>query len=238
MSKQGVFAHYEDGDDIDPRRIQSRNRLLDAAAALLRDGGIQAVTIDAVTKASKVARTTLYRHFTSSTHLLAATFERLLPHVVAPTQGVGTLRDQLIELLGRQAALFDDAPLHVTVLAWLALGPTTPTDEPGDDLASGALRARVIDQYMQPFDALLTNAQARAELNDFDLKLAICQLVGPLAFARMSGMRTMTHDDCTQIVDDFLAAHRRQDATTPAEPQPVTRHAPGPPSTVASSPAS
>ena len=37
---------------------------------------MEAVTIDAVTKASKVARTTLYRHFQSSSHLLAATFER------------------------------------------------------------------------------------------------------------------------------------------------------------------
>ncbi|WP_236735063.1 TetR/AcrR family transcriptional regulator, partial [Mycolicibacterium elephantis] len=66
-------------DDVDPRRIRSRTRLLDAAATLLSTGGVEAVTIDAVTKASKVARTTLYRHFHSSSHLLAATFERLLP---------------------------------------------------------------------------------------------------------------------------------------------------------------
>ena len=67
-------------DDVDPRRIRSRTRLLDAAATLLSTG-VEAVTIDAVTKASKVARTTLYRHFHSSSHLLAATFERLLPQV-------------------------------------------------------------------------------------------------------------------------------------------------------------
>jgi AcrR family transcriptional regulator len=65
-------------DDIDPRLIRSRNRLLDAASILLSTGGVEAVTIEAVTKASKVARTTLYRHFRSSSHLLAATFERLL----------------------------------------------------------------------------------------------------------------------------------------------------------------
>jgi len=38
-----------DDHDVDPRRIRSRNRLLDAADKLLRDGGIEAVTIDAVT---------------------------------------------------------------------------------------------------------------------------------------------------------------------------------------------
>ena len=111
-------------DDVDPRLIRSRTRLLDAAATLLSTGGVEAVTIDAVTKASKVARTTLYRHFHSSSHLLAATFERLLPQVTTPAPTSGPLREQLIELLSRQAALFNDAPLHVTTLAWLSLGPT------------------------------------------------------------------------------------------------------------------
>jgi AcrR family transcriptional regulator len=100
-------------DDIDPRLIRSRNRLLDAASTLLSTGGVEAVTIEAVTKASKVARTTLYRHFRSSSHLLAATFERLLPQVTPLTLTSGTLRAQLVELLTRQAELFDDAPLHV-----------------------------------------------------------------------------------------------------------------------------
>ncbi|MCV7435567.1 TetR/AcrR family transcriptional regulator [Mycolicibacterium bacteremicum] len=198
-----------DDDDIDPRRIRSRNRLLDAAATLLSTGGVEAVTIDAVTKASKVARTTLYRHFQSSSHLLAATFERLLPQVTTPAPTGGSLRDQLIELLTRQAALFNDAPLHVTTLAWLSLGPTGAKDETDDRHASGALRARVVDQYRQPFDALLNGDVARVELDDFDLELALCQLVGPLAFARMTGIRTVTHKDCANIVDDFLAARRK-----------------------------
>ncbi|PQP55173.1 TetR family transcriptional regulator, partial [Mycolicibacterium austroafricanum] len=33
-----------------------------------------------------------------------------------------------------------------------------------------------------------------------------------LAFARMTGIRTITHHDCADIVDDFLAAHRRRTA--------------------------
>ena len=199
-------------DNVDPRRIRSRTRLLDAAAKLLSTGGVEAVTIDAVTKASKVARTTLYRHFHSSSHLLAATFERLLPQVTTPAPTSGPLREQLIELLSRQAALFNDAPLHVTTLAWLSLGPTGSTNEADERHTSGALRARVVDQYRQPFDAILTSPRAQAELDDFDRELALCQLVGPLAFARMTGIRTITHNDCANIVDDFLAAHRKTDS--------------------------
>ncbi len=224
-SSQPALIPDADDGDIDPRRVRSRNRLLDAAAALLSTGGVEAVTIEAVTKASKVARTTLYRHFTSSSHLLAATFERLLPQVTPPAPMTGTLREQLIELLSRQAALFNDAPLHVTMLAWLALGPAGAKGDTDDRHASVALRTRVIDQYRQPFDALLQSGQARAELDDFDLELALCQLVGPFAFARMTGFRTMTHDDCTTIVDDFLVAHRRRDNGTHTESKPATTRA-------------
>ena len=197
-----------DGDDADPRRARSRTRLLDAAAHLLSTGGVEAVTIEAVTKASKVARTTLYRHFTSSSHLLAATFERLLPQVTPPLPSSVPLREQLIELLTRQATLFAEAPLHLTTLAWVSLGPTSSN---GDDDAghTQSLRARVVDQYRQPFDAILQSPQARDELDDFDAELAMCQLVGPLAFARMTRLHTINRHHCERIVDDFLTAHQR-----------------------------
>lgn len=222
----------EDGDDIDPRRLRSRTRLLDAATHLLNAGGIEAVTIDAVTKASKVARTTLYRHFDSSAQLLAATFERLLPQVTPPPSA-GSLRDRLVELLSRQAALIEDTPIHLTTLAWLALGPP-PSEGDIEDAhdrqrSISALKVRVIDQYREPFDQILDSADARAELDEFELTLALTQLVGPIVFARLTGLHAIDHQDCARIVDDFLAAHRREITTTPAEP-----NREGPATTVAS----
>ncbi|MGV0713763.1 TetR/AcrR family transcriptional regulator [Mycolicibacterium holsaticum] len=197
-------------NDADPRRARSRNRLLDAAATLLSTGGVEAVTVEAVTKASKVARTTLYRHFSSSSHLLAATFERLLPQVTPPAPTNRALREQLIELLTRQARLFNEAPLHVTTLAWLVLGPTNVKGETDGQQATGALRARLIDHYRQPFDALLRSPAAQGQLRDFDLNLVLCQIIGPLAFAKITGFRVINEDDCTRIVDDFLTVHQQK----------------------------
>jgi TetR/AcrR family transcriptional regulator of autoinduction and epiphytic fitness len=207
------FAPRGDDEEIDPRRVRSRARLLDAATDLLSTGGIGAVTIDAVTKVSNVARTTLYRHFSSSTDLLAATFEQLLPHVTPAPAASGTLRERLIELLSRQAVLIEEAPLQLTTLAWLALGPTTSdstTDGPHDDgrRSLGALRARVADQYRAPFDQILDSPEARAELGDFDATIALSQLVGPIVFARLTGIHVFDRADCVRIVDDFLAARR------------------------------
>lgn len=207
MERHALEFPVDDDDDVDPRRLRSRTRLLDAATKLLSAGGIEAVTIDAVTKASKVARTTLYRHFSSSTQLLAATFERLLPQVDPPA-GTGSLRDQLIELLSRQAMLFQEAPLQITTLAWVALGPTPNSTHETYD--RHALRARIVDQYRHPFDVLLQSPKARADLDELDLELILCQLVGPVAFARLTGLRAIDRQDCERIVDDFLAAHRRK----------------------------
>ena len=206
-------------DEVDPRWLRSRTRLLDAAVDLLRTGGIEAVTIEAVTKASKVARTTLYRHFGCSSDLRAATLERLLPPVTPPPS-TGSLRDRLVELVCRQATLYKEAPLHPTTLAWIAL---RSTDSGADDdhnwqQCNSTLRARVIDHYRQPFEAILESPDARTQLGELDLELAVCQLVGPLLFAWMIGLRFIDHQDCVRIVDDFLVAHRRdQTAGTSAE---------------------
>lgn len=191
-------------EDIDPRWLRSRAKLLDASARLLSTGGVEAVTVDAVTRASRVAKTTLYRHFGGATDLLAATFERILPQVTLPP-AKGPLRDRLIELLSRQAALLDEAPLHLTLLAWVSLGPD---DSQGGSGSRNLLRARVIEQYRKPFDELLDSPQARAELDDLDLTLALAQLLGPLLFGRLTGIRDIDREDCIRIVDDFFATHQ------------------------------
>jgi TetR/AcrR family transcriptional regulator, regulator of autoinduction and epiphytic fitness len=216
----GMKAELSAGndDEVDPRWLRSRTRLLDAAVDLLRTGGIEAVTIDAVTKASKVARTTLYRHFGCSSDLLAATLERLLPPVTPPPS-TGSLRDRLVELVCRQATLYEEAPLHPTTLAWIAL---RSTDNGADDAhdwqrCKGTLQARVVEHYRQPFEAILQSPDAHTQLGEFDLELAVCQLVGPLLFAWMIGLRVIDHQDCARIVDDFLAAHRLDDTTSASQ---------------------
>ncbi|BAE46186.1 TetR/AcrR family transcriptional regulator [Rhodococcus erythropolis] len=208
-----IIQNLVDNEDrlVDPRKARSRARLLDAATSLLSTGGIDAVTIDAVTKASKVARTTLYRHFTDSTQLLAAAFERLLPPVTAPASS-GTIREQLIELLDRQAKLIEEAPAQLTMLGWLALGSVQPetagaASHPEEDRNPvSSLRARVVNQYREPFDQILGGPQAQQELGDFDTTLALTQLVGPIIFTRLTGLPPTGSTERQQLVDDFLAA--------------------------------
>ncbi|MEV0685347.1 TetR/AcrR family transcriptional regulator [Nocardia sp. NPDC050378] len=189
-----------DAEEVDPRRVRSRARLLDAATALLRDGGLEAVTIDGVTKLSGVARTTLYRHFDNAIQLRAATIERLLPSAI-PTPPDGPLRDRLVTLLEHQADAIRETPLQLSTLAWLATG-----SDQADSPAITSLRGRLIDQYRAPFDQVLETPEARAQLGEFDTYFVLSQLIGPLVFAKLLGLRESTPADCARIVDDFLAA--------------------------------
>lgn len=214
MTPTGPAVPQLSADETDPRKLRSRARLLDAASELLRSGGLDAVTIDAVTRMSKVARTTLYRHFENAVQLRAATLERLLPPPVVQSNPESSLRDQLVELVIRQAAAVNEVPLHITTMAWLATGAGTDTKESS---AMSSLRERLIQQYREPFERVLDTPTARAQLGDYDQTLALLQLIGPIAFAKLTGIGHLTPDDCARVVDDFLAARAAERARSAAE---------------------
>ncbi|TQF69046.1 TetR/AcrR family transcriptional regulator [Rhodococcus spelaei] len=190
----------------DPRKARSRARLLDAATALLVKGGTEAVTIDAVTRAAKVARATLYRHFDSGTELVAAAFCRLIPPASAVPEGLD-LRDQLVSLLTRQARLIEEAPMQLTAMCWLGLGPGLGAvdDTPGHpELRS--LRRHIAEQYKAPFDRVFASAAGRELLAGVDYELAMSQLLGPIVFTKLATLPPLGPEACARIVDDFLHA--------------------------------
>ena len=53
------------GESTDPRVARSRAAVLEATLALLAEQGFAGLSIDAISKASGVARTTIYRHWSS-----------------------------------------------------------------------------------------------------------------------------------------------------------------------------
>lgn len=206
--------------DTDPRPARSRARLLEAATALLRAGGPSAVTVDAVIRASNVARATLYRHFPSGNDLLAAAFHALIPPAPLPPQD-GSLRDRLIAALDGFADLIAEAPISLAATSWLALGGGLDPSwwSKGDrDVESDAvrtLRERVAEQYAAPFDAIFDSPDAVAAFGDVDRMQAVALLLGPILLGKLS---TLTDFDYRKIarmaVDGFLATHQGAGRTT------------------------
>ncbi|MFT4201138.1 TetR/AcrR family transcriptional regulator [Gordonia sp. (in: high G+C Gram-positive bacteria)] len=193
--------------ETDPRKVRSRKRLLDAATSLLSSGGVEAVTVDAVTKASRVARTTLYRHFNSSTELVAAALERMLPDMTFP-EVTGDVSADLVAALEWVAQQIEDAPIRLGTIGWMAMS----IDERDPEGASAIvdLRDRIMAQYRIPFDAVFGSEAGRRELGEVDRDIAFAQLAGPVLLARLTGRDAPTIDAAgrRRIVDDFRAAHR------------------------------
>lgn len=185
----------------DPRRARSQSKLLDAAASLLVSGGAAAVTVDAVTRMSGVARTTLYRNFPSTDSLIAAAFRRLLPTPERPPVDL-PVREQLIHLADTMTQLIQGAPMQQSMLGWLAMGRHAGDADDADEV--GQLRRSVVESYTEPLHAVLSAAEEAGALIPGDRDLAVAQLAGPVVLARIIGLRPYTAADVERLVDDFL----------------------------------
>ena len=73
---------------------KSHGRILDAAARLLRERGIEATSVGDVMKAAGMTHGGFYRHFDSKDDLVAAAFMRAVDHVVCDMEAAPTKSDR------------------------------------------------------------------------------------------------------------------------------------------------
>ncbi|WP_299573630.1 TetR/AcrR family transcriptional regulator [uncultured Williamsia sp.] len=198
----------------DPRPARSRAKIVDAAAALVRDHGPTAVAVDAVIDAAGVSRATFYRHFAGVTELVAAAFAVVIPSASAPS-ATGSVHERLTELVLSQARLFAEIPATTSVLAWLSLGVDLDASSldrvrGGEGAEMLTLRERVADRFLRPFDEVLSSPDAVAELGDVDSVSAVALLLGPLAMGRLSTLPSFDYEAVARAaVDGFMAVHTR-----------------------------
>lgn len=172
-----------------------------AARELLQDGGIAAVTVEAVVARSGVAKTTIYRHWPSRSELVVALFASLVPSV-APLDNAGPLREQLVALLTEHARQLEEASWSAALPALIAAADRDPEL---DDV-----RRRVLHGAQAPFVELL---EAHAgELSAVDRRTAAAQLFGPLIHRRLIDTGPIDASLIERVVSCFLACYRA-DAT-------------------------
>ncbi len=109
----------------DPRMARTRARALEATLELAAESGLHACTFDAVSERSGVARSTLYRHWSSQSELVmdALKSQFYVEHVAEDT---GSLRDDmLIRMLGLERGL-EDSTWGAMVPQLVAAASTDP----------------------------------------------------------------------------------------------------------------
>lgn len=178
----------------DPRVQRSRAAILSSALALFIEGGVSAVTMDAVAARSGVAKTTIYRHWDSRSALLLDVFRQFDHRFVRDE----TLPDaeQLKDLLQQLARTFR-SPAWQPALAAL-LDVIRRIDEfaelheimpPGGGTISVTLR-RLADGGRLPAGV--------------GVEEAMLQLVGPLVFGALLDPTALTDDMIGRMVDRLI----------------------------------
>jgi AcrR family transcriptional regulator len=177
-----------------PRSETAHQAVLTAAAELLLDHGLHAVSMDAVAERAGVSKATIYRWWpTKETLALEMLFTQWA--AVTPLRSeAGSLRGDLIALLRAWARLASGRPYGRVVAALLAQAQANP-------MFSAEYQRRMLDPRQHQARAILTQAIARGEIAaGTNVEVAIDLLYGPLYHRLLHGHAPL--DD--QFVDDVV----------------------------------
>ena len=178
----------EPGNGTAQRSGDLQRRAIAAARALAEEGGYDAVQIRDVVARTGLSTATIYRHFSSKDHLIAAAqleWNRTLPAARRRLPPGGTAADRVAALLHRTCVAFGRAPKLGKALM-LALGSADPgvraCRAEADELVNSTLRDAIGD-----------------DLPDPDLVLV------PLGLAWQGALFSWAHDQLTiDEVDELL----------------------------------
>ena len=190
--------------DVDPRVRRSRDAVLAASVALFVSGGPRAVTVDAVSEASGVAKTTIYRHWRDRAHLLADTYRACLPVVPSPDASL-TPESALRQVVRSLVLGMGRAPTR-PALPHLIATPLDPVEG----------RALPTDVFDQTFASLVDSIEAVAASGVIpkrtDTKEAKHQLVGFIIMSAVDPTCAMDDALADRITDLFITGRQTQSA--------------------------
>jgi AcrR family transcriptional regulator len=185
--------------DEHPRVARSRTKILAAATELLIEAGPRGVTVDAVAERSGVAKSTLYRHWSSVTELLID----VMRHNV-PLESPVDLDHGFEAALG---AWMDRAVLALSAPDWVRIMPALIELRRHTPELSELLDADFDDKLHIVSSILeLGTAEGRVPAG-LDPRLVTDTLIGPLVLATLSGHDANLADLGNYVLTRFLASY-------------------------------
>ncbi|ALE04872.1 hypothetical protein AL755_04100 [Arthrobacter sp. ERGS1:01] len=192
-----------------PRGARSEavhQKALQAAAVLLKAGGLKAATVDAVAAASGVSKVTLYRHWPSRQAIAAEAFGMLMgKYLVIPDAG-----DPPADLSAYLADIgrFYRGPLG-SVFAEL-VGACA-----NDSTTAAYFRTFFLDERRRGFASLVERCIESGYFRaDIDLDEAIDLFFGPLVFRLLVGHAKIDDDSVRSIIDHGVRGLRANPLST------------------------
>lgn len=174
--------------------------MLSAATELLVEAGPRAVTVDAVADRSGVAKSTLYRHWSSRDEMLIDVVRCNIPELDNPILSDG-FEVALRRYMAEAAATLADPEWSRIIPAMMSLRVTMP------ELAA-IVDADRADQS-ELLDSILRVGVVEGLLPvDIDTEAAATLLLGPLLYAALTGGQKQIGSLADFAVDRFIASYR------------------------------
>lgn len=183
----------------DPRAERSKQAILDATRELMNeDGGVRALTVEAVAARSGVAKTTIYRRWRDKWELaLDAVMIDMLPRFANPVD-VGDTRKELITFVDSVTKLWAAPPYGPAMQGLVSQIATEP------ELAR-VYREQVVEPRREQLRPVIERGIARGDLRpDTDLRLVHELLVGPILYRLLLSGPPLDRKLSTSLADAVL----------------------------------
>lgn len=178
-----------------PRSEAARQKMLDAATELALAVGVRAFTIEEVARRSGVAKTTIYRHFSSKNQLIIAALDGITPVPEIPDTGV--LHDDLVIFLGNVLPIFASTQLRVLFLDVAAASVLDP------ELQS--LQGTMMAGRGRALATIVERAKQRGEMPaSMSMDLALELIEGPMIVRGLTNPKALDNIDLDELVSVII----------------------------------
>ena len=198
LSRPGA-AHAEPAPRGRPRSEKAHEAILRAAAGLLLEHGLAAVSMDAVAARAGVSKATIYRWWPTKESLaLDALYTEWTAAAPVP-RDTGSLRSDLIELLSPWVRLVSAQPYGRVIAALLA-------ETRADPAFAAEYQRRVIEPRRDQAREIFGRAIERGEVPaDLDLEVALDLIYGPLYLRLLQGHAALNDGFVQAAIDLALS---------------------------------
>ncbi len=174
-----------------PLSEKARQKALDAAVSILTGDGIDGFSLEAVCRHSGVAKTTLYRHWSSTNHLLVAALDCHVESIATPD--TGNLYDDMHAMARAALAVMGEPGRRQLMLDLLGAAARDP------ELAE--IQEAMLAERTQPILDIVDRAVARGEIPPIAPDRAISFVHGPLMSQILVRNDPSTEEQVKDLVD-------------------------------------
>jgi AcrR family transcriptional regulator len=183
-------------DHPDERVRRSKEAVLSATYQLLSEKGLSGASVDEVSLRSGVAKTTIYRHWSSRWALLLDACSKLGPK--PPVPDTGSLKGDLTALMTFIAGRLRSNRMATVMLSIL--------DAAERDSSIADLHSKIHTGLVAPFHKVFEIAQQRGELpRGCNLSELVAAILGPLFYRRWFSRETIDNRFIKTVVERAVA---------------------------------